>query len=63
MAFVAEADAERALDILRSCPVSARASAIGRVHAAARGSVRMRGAIGGSRLIDMLSGEQLPRIC
>ena len=31
--------------------------------AAARGAVHMRSAIGGTRIVDMLSGEQVPRIC
>ena len=37
--------------------------AFGEVHAQAAGSVSCRGVLGVPRAIDMLSGEQLPRIC
>ena len=45
--------------------VSANAAWIGLVSAAptGRGHVSCRGALGVARAIDMLSGEQLPRIC
>jgi hydrogenase expression/formation protein HypE len=63
VACVPEADAARALAILRAHPGGAEAAAIGRVSAAAgRGQV-LAEAIGGARVLDMLSGEQLPRIC
>ncbi|MBI3607157.1 MAG: hydrogenase expression/formation protein HypE [Nitrospirae bacterium] len=66
VAFVAPDDAERALGIMRSHDVGLGAHLIGSVgdlisdHAAA---VTMRSAIGANRVLDMLSGEQLPRIC
>mgnify|MGYP000023157085 CR=1 FL=1 len=63
IAFVPEGEAQRALDILRSCPVSAGAAVIGAVAAGTAGRVTARGPIGGTRVLDMLSGEQLPRIC
>jgi len=63
VAFVAPQDADRALDILRADPVSAGAVRIGQVAAHTSGVVTLRSAIGASRLVDMLSGEQLPRIC
>jgi hydrogenase expression/formation protein HypE len=62
-AFVAEADAERTLAILRRHAVSAGTARIGTVSAGPAGRVSCRGLIGGTRIIDMLSGEQLPRIC
>jgi len=62
-AFVPEHQAARAVEILRALPVSARAARIGEVAAAPRGLVTLRSRIGGSRVLDMLSGEQLPRIC
>jgi hydrogenase expression/formation protein HypE len=62
-AFVPEAEAARALEILRSVPVSAGAAVIGRVVEAADGPVLLASRIGGARVLDMLSGEQLPRIC
>lgn len=59
-------DAEAALAAMRACPYGADAAIIGEVTAAdlARGSkVFMRTAIGSTRILDMLVGEQLPRIC
>lgn len=62
-AFVPEPQAARAVEILKALPVSARAARIGEVTAEPRGLVTLRSRIGGSRVLDMLSGEQLPRIC
>ena len=63
VAFVAAADADKALAVLRAYPVSEGAVVIGTVRDGPAGRVTARGAIGGTRVIDMLSGEQLPRIC
>jgi hydrogenase expression/formation protein HypE len=63
VAFVAQADAARAVELLRAHPVSADAAVIGQVGEAPAGRVSCRGALGAARAIDMLSGEQLPRIC
>jgi hydrogenase expression/formation protein HypE len=63
VAFVAEDEAERTLAILPRHAVSAGATRIGTVAAGPAGRVSCRGLIGGTRIIDMLSGEQLPRIC
>jgi hydrogenase expression/formation protein HypE len=63
VAFVDAADAERALEVLRSHPLGAAAASIGHVHASAAGTVRMKSPLGTTRMIDRLSGEQLPRIC
>ena len=63
VAFVPAHEAERAVGILRSIPVSAQAQVIGAVADGNPGLVTMRSVIGGERLIDMPSGEQLPRIC
>lgn len=62
-AFVPAADAERALEALRECPVSAGAVLAGRVTADPGPPVTLATRIGAARVIDMLSGEQLPRIC
>jgi len=62
-AFVPESQAGRAVEILRAVPVSAGAARIGRVVAECSGPVLLRSRIGGTRVLDMLSGEQLPRIC
>jgi hydrogenase expression/formation protein HypE len=61
--FVDANDAERAQAILRQFPVSENASLIGRVSEGEAGLVTMKSKIGVSRIVDMLSGEQLPRIC
>jgi hydrogenase expression/formation protein HypE len=63
VAFVAEADAERALEVLRAHPLGAGAVLIGAVEEDPRGLVRLLTPIGATRIVDMLSGEQLPRIC
>ena len=63
LAFVAPGDAERALAVLRNHSVSAGAGVIGVVNGGPAGRVTCRGPIGATRVIDMLSGEQLPRIC
>jgi len=63
VAFVPQADAERALKLLRSQPVSVGAACIGVVQETPTKLVTMRSRIGGSRILDMISGEQLPRIC
>ncbi len=62
-AFVPQGQAELALEILRAIPVSSGAVTIGRVVEGPSGLVTMRTQLGTERIIDMLSGEQLPRIC
>lgn len=61
--FVAEADVERALAVMRTHPLGTDARLIGHVTAASPGLVTMKSQIGATRIVDMLSGEQLPRIC
>ena len=63
VAFVAEKDSARALEILRRHAVSAQAARVGRVGEKSAPLVTIRSAIGASRILDMPSGEQLPRIC
>ncbi|HYL80251.1 MAG TPA: hydrogenase expression/formation protein HypE, partial [Candidatus Acidoferrum sp.] len=55
--------AERALQIMRTHPLGAGACLIGHVADDASGLVTIRSRIGVTRIVDMLSGEQLPRIC
>jgi len=62
-AFVAPEDADRALEILRAHPLGEDAVRIGEVRDDRAGLVTLRSAIGADRVVDMLSGEQLPRIC
>ncbi len=61
--FVAAKDGERALAVLQLQPSWAGAARIG--HGADRSSalVTLKSAIGASRILDLPSGEQLPRIC
>jgi len=63
VAFVAPKDAERALGILRCHEVAANAAVIGRIVEKTAPLVIIKSAIGASRILDMPSGEQLPRIC
>lgn len=63
LAIVAPERAEAALAAMRAHPLGARAAIVGRVTAEHPGAVLLRSRIGGSRVVDMLSGEQLPRIC
>ncbi|HWQ92573.1 MAG TPA: hydrogenase expression/formation protein HypE [Clostridia bacterium] len=62
-AFVPEAQAERALAILRAHPADAGACRIGTVTDQPRARVLLKSVIGAQRILDMSSGEQLPRIC
>ncbi|MDH3998580.1 MAG: hydrogenase expression/formation protein HypE [Desulfuromonadales bacterium] len=63
LAFVAPQAAEQALAIMRNDPQGEQAAIIGEVTDNADGKVRLRTSIGGLRSIEMLAGEQLPRIC
>lgn len=63
LAFVAPEAAEAALAVIRRHPLGARAALIGTVEGALPGRVRMETVVGGLRTVEMLSGEQLPRIC
>ena len=61
VAFVPPKDADQALAIMRQDETSA--GRIGRVEAGDPPLVVLKSAIGASRILDMPSGEQLPRIC
>jgi hydrogenase expression/formation protein HypE len=63
LAFVAPDAAMDALAAIRQHPLGVDAAIIGSVEAAPPGSVRMQTAVGGWRVLEMMSGEQLPRIC
>jgi hydrogenase expression/formation protein HypE len=62
-AFVRAADADAVLAAMRAAPHGQDAVVIGTVVSAGAAQVHLRTAIGGTRLIDMLPGEMLPRIC
>ncbi|MCU0783144.1 MAG: hydrogenase expression/formation protein HypE [Verrucomicrobia bacterium] len=63
VALVAAKDAERALQIMRACEVSAGSALIGKAVETSTPLVTLKSTIGASRILDMPSGEQLPRIC
>jgi hydrogenase expression/formation protein HypE len=63
IAFVAEKDSDRAVQILRGYGVCEGATVIGKVAGNGAPLVTLKSAIGVSRILDMPSGEQLPRIC
>ncbi len=61
--FLPAREAERALAIMRRHSVAQAACRIGEVTAVNPGQVTMRSRVGAQRILDLLSGEQLPRIC
>ncbi|HHX43672.1 MAG TPA: hydrogenase expression/formation protein HypE [Chloroflexi bacterium] len=64
IAIAAPEAAEATLAAMRAHPLGAEAAAIGRVHAGREvGRVVVRTPLGTHRLLDALTGEQLPRIC
>jgi hydrogenase expression/formation protein HypE len=64
VAFVSKEEAERALERLRAGPQGPGACRIGTVEKEEKeGLVTLESEIGATRILDMLSGEQLPRIC
>jgi hydrogenase expression/formation protein HypE len=63
VAFVAPSDAGRAVEHLRRDSRCEGAAVIGSVAATPARLVTMKSRIGATRIIDMLTGEQLPRIC
>jgi hydrogenase expression/formation protein HypE len=62
-AFIAAKDAERALQIMNRHTVGAGSAIVGKVVESAAPLVTLKSAIGTNRILDMPSGEQLPRIC
>ena len=63
LAIVAAGDAERLLAAMRAHPLGRHAALIGSVHDDAHCFVQMSTSLGGRRIVDWLSGDQLPRIC
>ena len=63
IAFVPDAQADRAVAILRRFAPEGGAGRIGKVRESPRGEVALRSTVGVERILDRLSGEQLPRIC
>lgn len=63
LAVVAPADADKVLAAMRSHELGTDAAIIGEVTERYPGKLTMRTAFGGSRVLQKLSGAQLPRIC
>jgi len=63
VAFVKESDAQDVLDMMKKTRYGQDATVIGKVIATGKSQVRLKTVIGGTRLVDMLPGEMLPRIC
>ena len=63
IAAVPVVDADKLLDVMRSHPLGRNSAIIGEVVDDHLGMVVMRSLVGGERVVSMLAGEQLPRIC
>ncbi len=63
VAFVPRSQAEQALEVLHRLEVTGRASSAGLVLDEPAPAVYLRSSVGGDRILHMISGEQLPRIC
>ena len=63
VAICAENDAEKLLSAMHKHPLGAQAAIIGSVHEDPQHFVQMATALGGKRIVDWLTGDQLPRIC
>jgi len=63
IAAIAPEDSDRVLSAVRAHPLGRGAALIGKVVGDQPGLVRMRSRVGGERIVPLLSGEQLPRIC
>ncbi|MFN8553138.1 MAG: hydrogenase expression/formation protein HypE [Candidatus Obscuribacterales bacterium] len=58
-----EASVESALKVMREHEFGTESALIGRVHASPEDTVVLQSSFGGERIVDMLVGDQLPRIC
>jgi hydrogenase expression/formation protein HypE len=63
VAVVSPQDAGNALDAMRAHPQGGEAAVIGTITAEPPGIVQLRTAFGGTRIVDLLVGDPLPRIC
>ena len=63
LCILPQADADKALEIMRADPLGGDACQIGTITDANPGKVVLLTQLGGKRLLNMLEGEQLPRIC
>lgn len=63
VAFVKESNADKVLELMKKTKYGQEAAVVGKVIGSGKPQVRLKTAIGGTRLVDMLPGEMLPRIC
>ncbi len=63
LAIVAPEAAPQLLELMRRHPLGREAAIIGEVTTASPGKVELETVVGGRRGVEMLAGEQLPRIC
>jgi hydrogenase expression/formation protein HypE len=63
IAIVSSDVAETLVKLMRKNPLAREACIIGEVQKKPKGMILLKTAIGGTRMIEMLSGDQLPRIC
>jgi hydrogenase expression/formation protein HypE len=63
LAVVAPELAPRILQRMQAHPLARESKVIGQVMASPQGMVLMKTSVGGTRVVDTLFGEQLPRIC
>jgi hydrogenase expression/formation protein HypE len=63
VAVVPPADTDRLLAMMRSHPLGKHAAVIGEIVAEHAGMVVLKSVVGGERVVTMIAGEQLPRIC
>ena len=63
VAVVPGGDADAAVRALRGHPLGAQAGVIGKISGEQPGIVRLKTAFGGTRIVDLLVGDPLPRIC
>jgi hydrogenase expression/formation protein HypE len=63
IAVIPAAHCDHILSVMRSHPLGKDAAVIGEIVNDHPGMVTLRSLVGGERVVTMLSGEQLPRIC
>jgi hydrogenase expression/formation protein HypE len=61
--FVPASQADAALEVMKKVEVSQGSVKVGKVEHSPTRTVVLQSRVGGNRVVDMLSGEQLPRIC